>query len=112
MITEQLELLGELMYQAHSSYSLCGIGSEGTDTLVELVKESASRAAGLYGAKITGGGSGGSVCILGSRTEQSEEAVRAVAAEYQRRTGLEPYVFSGSSLGADQFGRLIVRFPS
>ena len=100
------------MYQAHSSYSLCGIGSEGTDTLVELVKESASRAAGLYGAKITGGGSGGSVCILGSRTEQSEEAVRAVAAEYQRRTGLEPYVFSGSSLGADQFGRLIVRFPS
>lgn len=48
-------LLGELMYQSHASYSACGLGSEGTDRLVELVKE-AGPARGLHGAKITGGG--------------------------------------------------------
>jgi hypothetical protein len=36
--TEQLETLGELMYQSHASYSRCGLGSEGTDRLVELVR--------------------------------------------------------------------------
>ena len=110
---EQLELLGELMYQAHSSYSLCGIGSDGTDALVQLVKDRAAEegnSSGLYGAKITGGGSGGSVCVLGTNTAQAEASVRAIAAEYKRRTGLEPYIFAGSSLGADQFGRLKVRF--
>lgn len=35
---EQLETLGELMYQSHASYSRCGLGSEGTDRLVELVR--------------------------------------------------------------------------
>jgi len=111
---EQLELLGELMYQAHSSYSLCGIGSDGTDALVQLVKDGAEGGndSGLYGAKITGGGSGGSVCVLGTNTAQAEASVRAIAAEYKRRTGLEPYIFAGSSLGADQFGRLKVRFGS
>src|SRR5208337_3850763 len=49
--------MGELMYGSHASYSACGLGSDGTDLLVELVRE-AGLAAGLYGAKITGGGSG------------------------------------------------------
>ncbi|HYG79630.1 MAG TPA: galactokinase family protein, partial [Pyrinomonadaceae bacterium] len=33
------ELLGELMYQSHASYGRCGLGSAGTDRLVELVRE-------------------------------------------------------------------------
>ena len=51
--------------QSHASYGRCGLGSEGTDRLVALVRAeaAAARAAGaeppLYGAKITGGGSGG-----------------------------------------------------
>jgi hypothetical protein len=45
--------------------SRCGLGSEGTDRIVELVREEAEEAAAdgqppaLYGAKITGGGCGG-----------------------------------------------------
>ena len=52
-------------FKSHVSYGECGLGSDGTDRLVALVRlhMMAARAAGqeplLYGAKITGGGSGG-----------------------------------------------------
>jgi L-arabinokinase len=55
--------LGELMYASHASYSACGLGSDGTDRLVALARE-AGTARGIYGAKITGGGSGGTVALL------------------------------------------------
>ncbi|KAF3498903.1 hypothetical protein DY000_02053961 [Brassica cretica] len=47
----------------HYSYSACGLGSNGTDRLVQLVQgmqhnNSKSEDGTLYGAKITGGGSG------------------------------------------------------
>ena len=55
------------MYQSHESYSACGLNSEGPDLLVKLVR-AAGPGQGLYGAKITGGGSGGTVAVLGQRT--------------------------------------------
>ncbi len=63
--------LGELMYASHASYSACGLGSDGTDLLVDLAR-AAGAADGIYGAKITGGGSGGTVAILAR-----EDAVRS-----------------------------------
>ena len=98
-----LALLGELMYQSHASYSACGLGSDGTDRLVELVRE-ASPAAGLYGAKITGGGSGGTVAVLGTRSARS--SLDEVAGQYARETGYQPYIFEGSSPGSAAFGYL------
>ena len=74
--------MGELMYAAHKSYSACGIGSDGTDLLVELVRERGPQS-GLYGAKITGGGSGGTVAILGRAG--ADAAVEEVAREYTRQ---------------------------
>lgn len=61
----QLALLGQLMLQSHVSYSGVGLGSQNTDLLVSLVEE-LGPARGLFGAKITGGGSGGTVCVLGA----------------------------------------------
>src|SRR5689334_19397279 len=49
------ELLGELMFQSHGSYGACGLGSDGTDLIVELVR-TRGVAEGLYDAKISGGG--------------------------------------------------------
>ena len=89
--------LGELMYQSHASYSACGLGSEGTDRLVELAR-GFGPSRGIYGAKITGGGSGGTVAILGRR--DADASIREIASQYARETGLPPYVFSGSSPGA------------
>lgn len=96
-----LREMGELMYGSHASYSACGLGSDGTDLLVELVRE-AGPAAGLYGAKITGGGSGGTVAVLGRA--DAGEAVAGIARRYRKATGREPYLFAGSSPGACHFG--------
>lgn len=100
---EQRGLLGELMYQSHASYTACGLGSSGTDRLVELVR-AAGPESGLYGAKITGGGSGGTVAVLARRGMSA--IVRDIAAQYKRETGHATTILSGSSPGAGSFGTL------
>jgi L-arabinokinase len=93
--------LGELMLESHASYGACGLGSPGTDHLVDLVRAEGP-AAGLYGARITGGGSGGTIAVIG-RKDASPAIVR-VADAYERQTGYRPYVFAGSSPGVIAFG--------
>jgi L-arabinokinase len=93
--------LGELMYESHASYGRCGLGSKGTDCLVALVRAEGP-AAGLYGARITGGGSGGTVAVIGRR--DAAPAVARIAAAYERQTGHRPHVFAGSSPGVLAFG--------
>ena len=100
---QELIQMGQLMYQSHESYSACGLNSDGTDLLVKLVRE-AGPSQGLYGAKITGGGSGGTVAVLGQRG--AEASVTKIANEYQRATGYRPYLFTGSSPGSAAFGHL------
>jgi L-arabinokinase len=95
--------LGELMYQSHASYSVCGLGSSGTDELVRLARK-LGPAHGIYGAKITGGGSGGTVAILGRR--DAEPAVQAIVEQYAHSARYQPVVFRGSSVGAAAFGAL------
>jgi L-arabinokinase len=100
---EAYKELGELMYEAHRSYTALGLNSAGTDLIVELVRKEA----GLFGAKITGGGSGGTVAVLGDRT--SRVAVERIVESYMKETGHRPYVFSGSSPGTLEFDHLRVR---
>ena len=103
---EEKIALGNLMYESHASYSACGLGSPGTDLLVELVRTAGVKR-GLFGAKITGGGSGGTVAVLGNRN--SETALREVAQRYAAETAHQPYIFSGSSPGSAAFGHLVMR---
>ncbi|CAA7062623.1 unnamed protein product [Microthlaspi erraticum] len=112
---EQVIGLGELMYQCHDSYSACGLGSDGTDRLVRLVqnmeklKHSKTESGTLYGAKITGGGSGGTVCVVGRSNLRSSEQILQIQRKYKEATGFMPYVFEGSSPGAGKFGYLKIR---
>ncbi|KAL5716067.1 L-arabinokinase [Ranunculus cassubicifolius] len=111
---EQLSSLGELMYQCHYSYNACGLGSDGTERLVKLVQEmqhsKVSESGGtLFGAKITGGGSGGSVCVVGRNCVQSSEQIVEIGEKYKAATGYMPFVFEGSSPGAGKFGYLRIR---
>jgi L-arabinokinase len=103
------ERLGELMYQSHGSYSACGLGSDGTDLLVALAREAGS-AQGIYGAKITGGGSGGTVAILGR--PDAGERVAGIGHEYERRTGRTAYLFEGSSPGAAAVAPVRIERPN
>ncbi len=103
---DTLTLMGELMYGAHAGYSDCGLGSRETDLLVNLVR--AESGSDLFGAKITGGGAGGTVAVLGRDTPRASAAFQRVTEVYENQTGIEPYIFKGSSRGADAFGILTI----
>lgn len=94
-------LLGELMFQSHASYSACGLGSGGTDRLVGLARELGPQR-GIYGAKITGGGSGGTVAIL--TRSGSAQRIRELATRYEQETNHTTTLLHGSSPGAKAFG--------
>ena len=100
--------LGELMYASHESYGACGLGSDGTDRLVALVKAEAPEH-GLFGAKITGGGSGGTVAVFA--TTDAEPFIRDLAARYSAETGRATRVFAESGPGAAETG-VLERGPS
>ncbi|MDX1933818.1 MAG: hypothetical protein SFU56_14565 [Capsulimonadales bacterium] len=86
---------GQRMYEAHQSYTDCGIGSTETDLLVELAREQE----GVAGAKITGGGSGGTVCIL-CRADREAAVTEAIRNAYFRRTGIPARLIRGTSPGS------------
>ncbi|WP_052200177.1 galactokinase family protein [Terriglobus sp. TAA 43] len=102
---QRLCQLGELMFQSHQAYGTTGLGSDRCDELVEMVRRAGS-ASGLYGAKMTGGGGGGTVAILG--TDRGEETFRRIVEDYGRRYGVTPYVFAGNASEADTFDHQIL----
>lgn len=101
--------LGELMYLSHHGYNECGLGSQETDLLAALVR--AEETGGLLGAKITGGGAGGTVAVLAWNTPAARDAFQRVTERYQQQTNIDPYIFEGSSAGCDAFG-VLMREPS
>lgn len=96
------DLLGELMYLCHEGYSQCGLGTSATDQIIDLVRKEKEN--GLIGAKITGGGAGGTVAVLGYNTPSAESAFHRVWQKYGEWSQTTPYVFEGSSPGCDAFG--------
>lgn len=95
--TGELVRLGESMFESHASYSACGLGSEGTDALVGAAHALGPNA-GIFGAKVSGGGSGGTVCVLAH--QDALPLLRSLSADYARRSGQSSRVFAGSSPGA------------
>ena len=98
-------LLGELMHLSHQAYTETGLGCWQTDLLVRLAQEQGPKR-GIYGAKITGGGGGGTVAVLGR--SDCGQALQAIVDQYRAQTGMEAYQFFGSSPGADRFGIEVV----
>jgi L-arabinokinase len=99
------KLMGELMYQSHAAYTETGLGCDMTDFLVDLARKQGPDH-GIFGAKITGGGGGGTVAVLGRA--DAEEALERIVDSYCDSTGVNAYVFRGSSPGADRFGVTVV----
>lgn len=95
---DMLEYMGLLMFQAHKSYSLCGLGHEATNEIVTLAKE-AGKEKGILGARVTGGGCGGTVCLL-CYGDQGLETAHEIAGNIANEQNREPVIFIGSSDGA------------
>jgi len=98
-----LDKAGHLMYASHLSYTNDALlGADECDLLVQLVRERES--AGLYGAKITGGGSGGTVAVLAEQIDSADAAIAEIMQAYENQTGNKPAAFTGTSPGAWHVG--------
>lgn len=94
---------GAQMFAAHESYrGNCDLSVPEVDFLVDAVRRRGTDS-GLYGAKITGGGTGGTVAIFG-KLDALAKHVPEIANEYSRRIGRLPDIFEGTSPGALEFG--------
>jgi L-arabinokinase len=94
---------GEAMYAAHESYrDNCHLSVPEVNFLVEAVRKRGPQN-GLYGAKITGGGTGGTVAVFG-QLDALREQIPQIATEFSRRVGEMPDLFTGTSPGAIEFG--------
>jgi galactokinase len=84
-----LQRFGELMAASHRSLrDDYEVSSEELDLMVEL----ANKVAGVYGARMTGGGFGGSTVNL-VNLEKVEEFKQYVASEYEQITKLRPEIY-------------------
>jgi len=84
----ELGQLGELMNGSHKSYGDCGLGSDATDRLAMAVSSNPF----IYGARITGGGSGGTVCMI-CKGEEGLAAAREIHEAYQTEKGVRTVFF-------------------
>ncbi len=97
--------MGNLMMQSHESYSAVGLGNEFTDKIVEMIRD-AGPAHGVFGARVSGGGNGGTVCIL-SYGKEGKNAVKEIYRKYKQIKKQKLFFFSGSSHGAYSLNQYI-----
>ena len=83
------ERLGQLMNASHDSLR---DDFEVTNDALNFMVECARAQPGCHGARMTGGGFGGSAVAL-VEAEQSEAFAKAVAACYQEKTGKDPNLY-------------------
>ncbi|KFE70499.1 galactokinase [Hyalangium minutum] len=86
--SEELDRLGNLFYASHDSQRRdYEVSVPEIDLLVDIAKEDAD----VYGARLTGGGFGGSVVMLAKAGTGSDAAAR-IAEIYAKRSGQRPSV--------------------
>ena len=102
-----LERAGRLMYASDWSYThRCGLGSAETAWIVREIRK-LGVGAGFYGAKITGGGAGGTVAVAGN--DRMFDHLDGLLERYGESTGVEARLLAGTSCGAMEFGHRIYR---
>ncbi len=85
--------VGQLMYASHESLrDDYEVSCDELDLLVELAKKQGESGA-VIGSRMTGGGFGGCTVSL-VRSADVESVAASVRADYQRRTGIEPSIFT------------------
>jgi L-arabinokinase len=102
-----LDKAGHLMYASHFAYGHdAHLSAPECDVLVELVREHETM--GLYGARITGQGEGGTVAVLAEVGASADAAIEKIMDAYERRSGRKAQTFQTSGGGAWEVGTAIV----
>ena len=100
-----LKEAGNLMYQSNASYrDLAGLGAPEIDGVVNIAQKIGEQG-GIYGAKITGGGGGGTVALL--CYGDISTSLTQILSAYKLAWGIETETFTGSSQGAIEFGYIV-----
>lgn len=89
---------GMLMLESHEGYQRVGLGESVTNRIVELVRERGLDN-GIAGARISGGGSGGTVTLM-LTSEEGYTVMQSIRRQIEAETGKCLKVFEGSSDGA------------
>jgi L-arabinokinase len=104
-IQDYLTEAGNLMYESNASYrDLAGLGSPEVDGLVNIARKIGEQG-GIYGAKITGGGGGGTVALLCHGSV--ENSLTQVLAAYKLAWGIDGELIRGNAVGAYEFGHIL-----
>jgi L-arabinokinase len=90
-----LNVLGAWMMESHQGYMDCGLSCSEADAMIEMIRRRMGQGE-VFGARITGGGLGGTVCILA----RTEAVVSEIKTEYEAAIGLPATLFAGSGDGA------------
>ncbi len=102
---DYLREAGNLMYESNTSYrDLAGLGSPEVDGLVNIARKIGKRG-GIYGAKITGGGGGGTVALLCHGNVES--SLTQILAAYKLAWGIDAELIRGNAAGAFEFGHIL-----
>ena len=100
------EEAGDIMYKSHWSYHHnCKLDTKETQLLVDLCKERGVKE-GIFGAKISGEGGGGTVTILASK--EADSTIKSIINDYQMVTGNSAKLHYESSDGAEYFDTIII----
>jgi L-arabinokinase len=98
-----LDKAGHLMYASHVSYTRdARLGAPEADWIVDAVRS--RERAGLYGAKITGGGLGGTIAVLLDASDSATGAIEEIVDGYSRQFERRADVFWQSGPGAFEVG--------
>ena len=100
--------LGELMFQSDAAYTACDLHSEETQLLVKLIRQHRSSADLVFGAKITGGGGGGTVAVLAQNSLAATETIHEIIDRYETMTRQRTCLFSGSSSGLTVYPSVVM----
>jgi galactokinase len=102
-----LHKAGHLMYASDFSYrNDAHLGHPHIDLLIQLVRT--HEHLGLYGARITAAGQGGTIAILADISPSADDALLQIMQTYQAQTGLKPTLFTHSSPGAFHTGTTVI----
>jgi len=92
------------MNSSHWSYGQrCALSTIEADVLVRLLVERGFRQ-GIFGARISGAGAGGTVSVMAARGKRADEAIASAMSEYARHTGVEPQLYEVGGCSAQRFG--------